>query len=219
MKRKSIQTWMALTALSTSLLIATSANAANFKPKSAGDFLIRARIVDVVPSESIHSSDVAGKAEVSNDVIPELDFSYFFTDHIAAELIAGTSKHDVKWNTGAGKVDLGSVRLLPPTLTLQYHFMPKQRFSPYVGAGINYTYFFSEDTGSGNTSIDYKNKFGYALQAGFDYAIVGNWSVNLDVKKLFLKTDVNTDVTGVGHVHATGHLNPLLVGIGVGYRF
>ncbi|MFM2476587.1 OmpW/AlkL family protein [Celerinatantimonas sp. MCCC 1A17872] len=210
--------WMALTVLSASLLAVSTANAADFKPKSAGDFLIRARILDVVPNEDITGS-IAGSADVNNDVVPELDFSYFFTDHIAAELIAGTTKHDVKWNAGSSsKVDLGTVRLLPPTLTLQYHFMPKQRFSPYVGAGINYTHFFAEDTGSANSSIDYKDRFGYAFQAGFDYAIAGNWSVNLDVKKLFLRTKVNTVVSG-NNVSASGSLNPWLLGVGVGYRF
>ncbi len=209
--------WMVLTVISASLLAVSTANAANFKPKSAGDILIRARVVDVVPDEDITGS-IPGSADLNNDVIPELDFSYFFTDHIAAELIAGTSKHDLKWNTGAGKADLGSVRLLPPTLTLQYHFMPKQRFSPYVGAGINYTHFYAEDTGSANTSIDYKDKFGYALQTGFDYAIAGNWSFNVDVKKIFLRTDVHTVVSGT-HVTASGHINPWLLGVGVGYRF
>ncbi|CAG9296777.1 OmpW/AlkL family protein [Celerinatantimonas diazotrophica] len=214
MKFNVCPSWMALTVISASLLAVSTANAATFKPKSAGDILIRARVVDVVPEENITGS-IPGSADLNNDVIPELDFSYFFTDHIAAELIAGTSKHDLKWT---GNTDLGSVRLLPPTLTLQYHFMPKQRFSPYVGAGINYTHFYAEDTGSANSSIDYKDKFGYALQAGFDYAIAGNWSFNVDVKKIFLRTDVHTTV-GSTHVTASGHINPWLLGVGVGYRF
>ncbi len=210
--------WMVLTVISASLFAVSTANAANFKPKSAGDILIRARVVDVVSDEDI-TGNIPGSADLNNDVIPELDFSYFFTDHIAAELIAGTSKHDFKWNTGSSKVDLGSVHLLLPTLTLQYHFMPKQRFSPYVGAGINYTHFYAEDTSSGITSIDYKDKFGYALQAGFDYAIAGNWSFNVDVKKIFLRTDVHTTLNGGTNFTASGHINPWLLGVGVGYRF
>lgn len=133
-------------------------------------------------------------------------------NNFALELIAGTSKHDVDWHVGGGKVNLGSVRLLPPTLTAQYHFMPASRFSPYVGAGVNYTLFYDESHGSGNTSIDYGNKFGYAFQAGFDYAIAGNWSVNFDVKKLYLKAKVDTRVGGA-HVSADGHLNPWLVSV------
>lgn len=183
-----------------------------FKGKSAGDFLIRARALAVVPDEDVTSGDLAGKGKIDNDVIPEVDFSYFVTDNIALELIAGTSKHDVTWNDGK---DLGSVRLLPPTLTAQYHFMPKSRFSPYVGAGINYTFFYDSKPGQFN-SVKYDDGFGYAFQAGFDYAISGPWSLNVDVKKIFLNTDVSVNN---GAVKADADINPWLFGIGVGYRF
>ncbi|CAG9001399.1 MAG: Outer membrane protein W [Candidatus Celerinatantimonas neptuna] len=219
MQKNSYKKIFALTMMSASLLAATTAAnaAASFKPKSAGDFLVRARIVDVLPDENLNST-VGGSGDLNNDVIPELDFSYFLTDHVAFELIAGTSKHNLKWNLDGQKLNFGSVRLLPPTLTVQYHFMPKKRFSPYVGAGVNYTHFYDEKAGTANSSIDYHDKWGYALQAGFDYAIAGNWSVNLDVKKLFLKADADTTVGGA-NVHASGHINPWLVGVGVGYRF
>ncbi|MFM2481091.1 OmpW/AlkL family protein [Celerinatantimonas sp. YJH-8] len=219
MKKSGYGSILGLSVIAASLLITMGSTqaATQFKPKQAGDFLIRARIVDVLPDESLNSN-IGGSGHVNNDVIPELDFSYFFTDHFALELIAGTSKHDVDWHVGGSKVDLGSVRLLPPTLTAQYHFMPDSRFSPYVGAGINYTLFYNEHHGNDNSSIDYGNKFGYAFQAGLDYAIAGNWSFNIDVKKLYLKAKVDTSVGGTA-VHATGHLNPWLVGVGVGYRF
>jgi outer membrane protein len=148
-------------------------------------------------------------------VVPEVDFTYFVTDNIALELIAGTTRHDVS-HTPTG-IDLGKVSLLPPTLTLQYHFMPKERLSPYVGAGVNYTIFYNEDApGGAVTSIDYDNSFGWALQAGVDYAIADRWYVNLDVKKLFLSTDVS--ING-GAINAKVDLDPWLFGVGVGYRF
>lgn len=185
---------------------------AGFKTKQAGDFLIRGRVVGVVPDEDINSGELAGEGKVDNDVIPEVDFSYFITDNIALELIAGTSKHDVSWNDGK---DLGSVRLLPPTLTAQYHFMADQRFSPYVGAGINYTFFYDSKPGQFN-SVKYDDGFGYAFQAGFDYAISGPWSLNVDVKKIYLNTDVSVNN---GAVNAKADLDPWLFGVGVGYRF
>ena len=147
--------------------------------------------------------------------MPEVDFSYFITDNIAVELIAATTKHDLKWENP--NVDLGSVMLLPPTLTLQYHFMPKERFSPYLGAGINYTFFYDEKPGAAQ-SISYDNGFGYALQAGFDYAISGPWSLNVDVKKVFLDTTITTNVGG-GPINVDADLDPWVFGIGVGYRF
>jgi len=189
-----------------------SAQTAEFKTKQAGDILIRGRVLGVVPDEDVDSNTLAGEGEIDNDVIPEVDFSYFVTDNIALELIAGTSKHDVTWSDGK---DLGSVRLLPPTLTLQYHFMPESRWSPYVGAGVNYTFFYDSKPGEFN-SVKYDDGFGYAFQAGFDYAISGPWSLNVDVKKIYLETDVSVNNGGV---KADANIDPWLFGVGIGYRF
>ena len=187
---------------------------AEFAGKSAGDFMVRARAIAVVPDEDA-STTIGGNVSISNDVVPEIDFSYFITDNIALELIAATTKHDVSHNAG---IDLGEVSLLPPTLTLQYHFMPKERFSPYVGAGINYTIFYNEDAAAGSavTDIDYDNAFGYALQVGVDYALNDNWYANVDVKKLFLNTDVSMNG---GTITADVDIDPWIIGVGVGYRF
>lgn len=188
---------------------------AEFQGKSAGDIMVRARVIGVIPDESA-STTIGGDVNVSDDWVPEVDFTYFVTDNIALELIAATTKHDVSHKpTG---IDLGEVSLLPPTLTLQYHFMPKERFSPYIGAGLNYTFFYDEDPAAGSavTSIDYENSVGYALQAGVDYAVADNWYVNFDVKKIFLSTDVSMNG---GAITADVDLDPWLVGAGVGYRF
>ncbi|MDQ7073474.1 MAG: OmpW family outer membrane protein [Gammaproteobacteria bacterium] len=78
---------------------------------------------------------------------PELDITYMFTPNWGAELILGYSSHDVN-ATGSVQSLLGQVidaKALPPTLTLQYHFMPNSNIRPYVGAGVNYTYFFDEE--------------------------------------------------------------------------
>jgi outer membrane protein len=207
---------LALAALLGATALATQASAddAGFKTKSAGDFLVRVRGLYVIPRDHADVS-AGGSVDVSNDFVPEVDGSYFITDNIALELIAATTRHKVTW-TPSG-TNLGKVSLLPPTLTAQYHFMPKERLSPYVGAGLNYTFFYKEDApGGAITSVDYKNHIGYALQAGVDYAIAGNWSLNLDVKKIFLRTDVS--VNG-GAVTAKVDLDPWIIGAGIGYRF
>ncbi|PKP78540.1 MAG: OmpW family protein [Alphaproteobacteria bacterium HGW-Alphaproteobacteria-3] len=186
---------------------------AEFQGKSAGDFMVRLRAIGVLPDESA-STSIGGDVNVSNDWVPEIDFTYFVTDNIALELIAATTNHDVSHTAG---IDLGEVNLLPPTLTLQYHFMPKERLSPYIGAGLNYTFFYDEDApGGAVTSINYDNNIGYALQAGVDYAVADNWYLNLDVKKIFLSTDVS--ING-GAITADVDLDPWVVGFGVGYRF
>ena len=195
---------------------AQAQTASEYKVKEAGDFVIRARGIALVPDESTSTDDIGtGHGELNNAYVPEVDFSYFITDNIAVELIAATTKHDLDWNNP--NVDLGSVWVLPPTVTVQYHFMPKERFSPYLGAGLNYTLFYNEKPGAAQ-SISYDNGFGYALQAGFDYAISGPWSLNVDVKKIFLDTKVTADL-GAGPVKVDADLDPWVFGVGVGYRF
>ncbi len=201
------------TALSTAP--AAAEEAAGFKGKSAGDFVVRVRGIWVSPDEDA-STTIGGDVKVNNDVVPEVDFSYFITDNIALELIAATTRHKVK-HTPTG-IDLGKVSLLPPTLTLQYHFLSKSQLSPYVGAGLNYTFFYNEDAASGSpvTKVNYEDSLGYALQAGVDYAIDDHWLINVDVKKLFLNTDVKLNG---GAIRADVDLDPWIVGAGIGYRF
>jgi outer membrane protein len=192
------------------LLPFTSAFAADNDFK-AGDILIRARVVGVVPQEK-SSTNIGTTINVDNAVVPEVDFSYFFTSNISAELIAAVTPHDIKTATG---VDAGSSWLLPPTLTLQYHFNQLQDIKPYMGAGINYTHFFNADAGALN-SVKYKDSVGVAFQAGVDIPLQNNWYANLDVKKVFISTTAKFEPSGV---RADVDINPWLIGVGVGYRF
>lgn len=170
----------------------------------------RFRLVSVIPSpgDDIDGADV----DISTAFIPELDFTYFFTKNIAAELILGTSKHDVD----VEGTSLGHVWLLPPTLNLQYHFYA-DNFKPYVGAGINYTIFYGVDEGDA-VGMDYDNAVGFSLQAGVDYNLNEKWFLNLDVKKLLLKTDVVVD-GGEGVLPVEVNIDPLVIGLGVGLKF
>lgn len=178
-------------------------------------FMIRARLIDVVPDES-SSTTIGGSIDAGDSVVPEVDFTYFFTDNIAAELIAATSNHDMDGsNTALGNVNLGDVWILPPTLTLQYHFNPQGEFRPYVGAGVNYIYFYSEDPGA-VASVDYENGFGTALQAGMDVEINDSWAWNVDVKKVWHNVDAKLNG---GAIRADVDLDPWIFGTGLAYRF
>ncbi|MGA0562670.1 OmpW/AlkL family protein [Ancylobacter sp. VNQ12] len=156
--------------------------------------------------------------DYSNTVIPELDITYYFTDNWAAELVLGAASANVN---AAGSVSslgkIGDAWLLPPTLTLQYHFTNFGAFKPYIGAGVNYTFFFDQ-SGDAVDTLDIENTWGWALQAGFDYMIDEHWGVNFDVKKIFLEPDFTATV---GSTVLTGKadLNPWLIGGGVTYRF
>ncbi len=189
-------------------------------PGELSPWQVRIRATAILPDEDASIRPVAGSADVEEAVIPELDISYFFTDHIAAELVLLISSHDVGAKlAGVGKVDLGEVNLLPPTLLLQYHFRPHGTFRPYAGAGVNYTVFWNEDApGGAVTGIDYDNSIGYALQAGFDYGLDKHWMLNVDVKRYWLDTDVNIS-SALGPLNAGVDLDPWTISFGVGYRF
>ncbi|MDR3538636.1 MAG: OmpW family outer membrane protein [Acetobacteraceae bacterium] len=189
--------------------------------KEAGTFMIRARAIGVIPQNSSSSiSAIGGTVSTSNSAAPELDFSYFLTDNIALELIAATTKHDLYADGSAltpGSYHVGSTWVLPPTLLLQYHFMPHSRFSPYIGAGLNVTFFYStQAAGNAVTSLAMTNSVGAAVQAGFDYNITGHWFANFDVKQIFVNTTASIDG---GIIKAKTALNPTVVGAGIGYRF
>lgn len=187
------------------------------KEMEEGEWLVRGRLISVVPDESASISPIGGDTSIDTSYVPELDFSYFFTKNIALELILATTPHEVSArNTSLGNLDLGDVWLLPPTLTAQYHFDGLGKFKPYVGAGINYTLFYSEDAGSSITDIDYDDSFGPALQAGLDYMLDDRWLLNVDVKKVWINTDVS--ING-GGVNADVDIDPWVIGLGVGYRF
>lgn len=198
-------------------------------------WMLRARVLGVMPDESaslsVGGAGLPGGADIGDQYVPEFDITYFFTDHIAAELILAVTPHDVSAVNvtvpGAltnATVDLGDVWLLPPTLTVQYHFDTGGQFKPYVGAGINATFFFNEDEGPVADGIDYDPSFGPALQVGFDYDLdgeEGGWALNADVKKIWINTDVAVDFTTAlgARVNADVDINPLVVGIGLGYRY
>ena len=171
----------------------------------ADNWMMRVRAINIAPDVS---SSVAG-LDVSNEWVPEVDFTYFVTPNIGVELILGTSRHEV---TVPGS-SLGKLNLLPPTVTVQYHFNPTSTIKPYVGAGVNYTRFYNVDLATGY-SVD-KNSFGGALQAGVDIAVTKNGYLNLDVKKIWINTDVKLDGAKLTNLE----INPVVWGIGYGFRF
>ena len=210
-------------------LLAATALAAPAQAEK-GDTLIRVRGIMVAPNES--SSGITQTfpnegVKVNNSVMPEIDFTYMLTKHVGAELIVATTKHSASGKTGTtGSIGrLASTWVLPPTLTLQYHFAPDGPIRPYVGAGVNYTIFYSEDASSGleaavgKTKVHMKDSFGWALQAGVDVPITERVFVNLDVKYIDMDTTARLTTTAIGTQHTRIHLDPLVFGLGVGMRF
>lgn len=210
-----------------------------------GDWVVRIRAASINPNEDsrlgktvnnlLGTTAMSPDAElsVSDNLIPEIDISYYFTKHLAAELILALgSKHNVRIKddnlTTIGNQSLGSVDALPPTLTLQWHLNPDETFDPYIGAGINYTVMLdryargSRGAIAGNKIKVDRDSWGYALQAGLDINLTDNWLINADVKYIDIDTTVKLRGAATGNAWRTVDsldINPWVIGIGIGKKF
>lgn len=185
------------------LAVASLANAEDYK------FGVRVRGTYVIPAESFDSRLSSLNLQVSEDIVPAIDFEYFFTKKISTELMAAVTRHDIK---SSGQF-IGSTWLLPPTLTVKYHPLAGMPVSPYAGVGINATFpFKSKLNGVDDFSID--NTIGWVAQAGADIKIKDNVYFNIDYKYV----NVDTKIRVAGEKYKLD-LNPNLVSFGLGYRF
>lgn len=208
---------LSLLALAVSATAALGSNAALAQQTSEGNWLVRARAVKIDPVNDFEARQVLpnDSVKVQEKWIPEVDISYFFTKNIAAELVLTVPQKRHVTVDGVGSI--GTFKHLPPSLLLQYHFNPEGTFRPYVGAGINYTILAKEKMSAlgGDVTLD-NHSVGAAVQLGFDYKIGKDLFFNVDVKKVQLRTDVYHSVAGnLG----TLKLDPILWGVGIGYRF
>jgi outer membrane protein len=172
--------------------------------------MVRGRVLSFQADITNDPAVAGAKVEVDNTVFPEVDFTYFFTKNIAAELIL---TYPQKLDVTLEGTKIGSLKALPPTLTVQYHFMPDATFRPYVGVGVNVTLISSVDLPSG-VDVD-SSSVGPAVQIGADVKMADKWFLNFDLKKVYIKTDVTVS----GAKLTTLKIDPLLASVGVGYRF
>lgn len=199
---------------------AQSVSPTGFQP---GDIMVRLRVDGVLPQNYSSSVTLVGsnalagsKVHTSDYVIPEVDLSYFFTHHISIEAIAGTSRHNAWATTPIGTVKVGSTWVIPPIITLQYHFSTIFGFTPYVGAGISAMLFYNTHHAQGLNAVYFQNSIGPAVEAGVDYNVTGHWYANFAIKQSFASTEVTINH---GAIVAKTALDPLVVGAGFGYRF
>lgn len=178
-----------------------------------GDWLLRVGAGMVDPASD--NGDV-----VSVDSATTLIFngSYFFTPNIALEVLAAAPfSHDIHDPTGS--VKLAETKHLPPTFSLQYHFNTQGKFHPYVGAGLNYTTFFDEETTSAlpaGATLSLDDSFGLALQLGADFDLTDKMFLNVDVRW----ADIDTEAS-IPQVPLTFDvdIDPMVYSIALGWKF
>ncbi|MBV1829520.1 OmpW family protein [Komagataeibacter sp. AV436] len=201
-----------------------------------GDFMIRLSAVGVLPEDrdsKVWAGGMNGpynvvsgtRIKTTNQVMPELTFEYFVTDNISLDLIATSTRHEVAAEGAAvgGKLDVGSAWVLPPTVTVAWHFRPHKRLNPYVGVGGTFMWFHNMNA-AGNALNTTKLNSGFtggpSINAGVDYQLVGNWFFNFDVKQMFVRMHAwaeNNDESL--KVKAHDSLDPTVVSAGIAYRF
>ena len=224
----------------------------------AGDILIRGRLTSVNPAnqqstiyalgnQTVNLGAGAISASVDDNTQLGLNFVYFYDSNWAVELLAATPfKHDIMVDTGAGVVNLGETKQLPPTLSVLYYFDTGSEFKPYVGVGINYTVFFEDSfnpalTGSSSPTIvsisdgttttpvdapldagdlNLDNSWGLSAQVGVDYQIDENWSINASAR--YIDIDTKASFTAVGGTvpgHVSVDVDPMVYSVMLGYTF
>lgn len=189
------------------LLAAGSVTGAMAQALGESPWLLRVRSVHL---DSVNKDSTPLGLAINNKTFGEVDITYFLSRNVAAELVLTTPQKQIVY---AGGAEIGSFKHLPPSLLLQYHFTDIQGIKPYVGAGINYTHFSDVSLPTG-VSLD-SHSWGTAFQLGLDIPIDKNWSINLDVKKAYIRTDVYSLGSSVGRLK----VDPMLYAVGVGYRF
>jgi len=192
-----------------------------------GKWIVRGRVITVAPNEDSTQIGATGSEVAVDDAwVPELDLTYMFNPNWGLEVIAATSPHDLTATGGAlDGADAGEVWALPPTFTLQYHFGSDSNVDFYLGVGLNFTLFHSYDVsddllGLGVDDIDFDNSFGPAANLGCDFKINENWVFNFDVKYIGITTDADLKLaTGGTLATVEVDINPIVAGIGIGYKF
>lgn len=181
----------------------------------AGDWLVKVGAHQVSPkSDNGRLAGGALKADVGGDARPTVSLEYFLTPNWGIEALAALPfEHEVKLNGAKA----ATVKHLPPTFSLQYHFAPGAKVSPFVGVGLNYTRFFSikEKGPLAGTRLDLEDSWGGAVHAGVDVGLSERWSLTADVRWIAIETDAKVNGAKVGTVK----IDPWVYGIAIGYRF
>lgn len=175
-----------------------------------GDWLFRFGGSYVDPKSNNHPVvDVDSAASFT------FNFSYMMTANWAVEVLAAYPfEHDITLKDGT---KVGSTKHLPPTVSLQYHFLPDGKFQPYVGAGVNYTYFFDESTVGPleGVPLSLDSSWGLAGELGADIMLNDKWFLNLSVRYIDIGTDATLGGDDIGKVN----IDPWVYGFNAGIRF
>lgn len=192
----------------------------------AGDLIGRIGAAGVFPDGDggVVPAAAPGRVEADDSWSLGLTGTWMMTDSIGIGLLAAWPfEHDIKGAgtlAGAGKV--GDTKQLPPTVTAQYHFNTSSSVHPYIGAGINYTNFFSESTTGAlaGDSLKLDDSWGLAAEAGVDFELDNDLLVSAQLWYVDIDTDATVAGTASGLAGSFNvEIDPWVVMIGIGKKF
>lgn len=201
--------------LLSSLAAALALCAAPAMAQSKGDWTITAGVHQVAPKSDNGTLSGGLKVDVGNDIKPTITGEYFIADNLGIEVLAALPfKHDISI-AGLGRV--GSTKHLPPVVSLQYHFNSAGKVSPFLGLGLNYTTFFSEETGGAlaGSRLKLDDSWGLAAHAGLDVALSEKGALRVDVRWIDIDSEVRLDGQKLGTVN----IDPLAYGLSYVFKF
>lgn len=195
-----------------------SSSAAYTTGLGAGDLLIRARISGVLPYD-LHSriDMIGGTIEVPRMVLPDMDVSYFLTDHIAVTGQAGALKTRFRIRDSLyGDIDVGSIWTLPLAFSADYHLLPNARINPYIGLGAVATWYKGANPASPLVKdFSVERQISPIIRVGMDAQMTQKWFANTEMRLVLPPTQVLTN----SGVTARTDVKSLSLGFGVSYRF
>ena len=194
--------------LSIALLATAAANTA--LAMDQGDWLIRFGVSTVDPKSNNHPA-----VSVDKGTSATFNFTYMMTDNWAVEVLAAYPfEHDIYL---VGGPEVGSTKHLPPTVSLQYHFMSAATFQPYIGLGVNYTDFFSEKLYGPleGASLSLDSSWGFAGEIGADIMLGQTWFLNGSLRYIGIESDATVNGEAFGKVK----IDPWVYGVHLGFRF
>ncbi|MBP7370742.1 MAG: outer membrane beta-barrel protein [Arenimonas sp.] len=195
-------------------IFAVALLAAMAQPVLAQEWFVRAGATYVDPSSD--NGKLAGlPADISSDTQLGITFGYHLNPNVAFELLAATPfSHSVSLQ-GLGKV--ANFKQLPPTLNVQYYFMPEAKVSPYIGAGFNYTMVYDVDAvgALAGQHVEIGDSWGMDGQLGLRFNFSNNWDMTIDARYIGIDAGVKLNGVGIG----TAEVNPMVYSLMLGKRF
>ncbi|MBB3258678.1 outer membrane protein [Paraburkholderia bannensis] len=230
--------------------ICSAALAGNANAQSAGSFTLATGWLYITPQghatpltvESVGGMPVNHQltgtgAHASSTNTLGITTEYYVTDHIGIATLFGlplTVNLDGEGTLGKYGT-LGTTRPMPPAVELRYHlFGAQEKFRPYVGLGVNYTWFtqvratsrqfITDSVGPGGSiRATLSASWNPVFEVGANYTFAKHWSVGASVGYMPLQTHMTIygqTANGTQIVSkSTLRIEPINVFVNVAYTF